>query len=440
VKRVLVLTYFFPPIGGAGGQRPLRLVQHLRAHGYEPVVLSSPGQAEDRWTPEDAALARDIPHDVEVRRVPLPEPSAGGSRGRLERIAGIPQPWSRWWADQLVREGCEIGSSCDLIWVVMQPYQSARPAAELAAKLRLPWVADLADPWALDEMLIYPTALHRRVEMRRMRRVLSSADGIIMSTPEAASRLTKAFCELRSRPIGVGPHGWERSDFAGPAPIRSDTSFRIVHTGYLHTELGLRQQRTARLRRMLGGGRDRAQIMTRSHVCLLKALEGLFTEQPHLRDRVELHLAGVQSRADREAVGSSSVVKMLGYVSHADSVALIRSADLLFLPMHSLPRGVRAGLVPGKTYEYLASGRPILAAVPEGDARDILAASGNAFICRPSDTAAMQEILTDRIASFLAGKLDPQPVGDVADRYEYSRLAGELASFFDEVLARSGAV
>lgn len=435
MKRVLVVSYYFPPIGGGGGQRPLRLVSHLRHAGYEPVVLTGQGPTVDRWAPGDADLSEEIPEGVEIHRIAAPEPPAGGARGRLERVAVVPQPWSRWWAENVQRLGAEAGVACDLIWTVMQPYQSAEPTAALAASLGVPWVADLADPWALDEMLVYPTELHRRLWMRRMRRVLASADAIVMSTPEAASRLTDAFPELQSHPVGVGPHGWERADFMGAEPERADGKFRIVHTGNLHTSLGQRQLRTARARRVLGGERDGVRIITRSHVYLVEALERLLRARPEWRDLVELHLAGVQDEADREVVAGLSYVRLLGYVGHHDSVALLRSADLLFLPMHDLPPGIRAGLVPGKTYEYIASGRPILAAVPDGDARDILEEAGTAFVCGPGDVAAMETILTTRIESFLAGSPPPPLVREVAERYEYSRLAQELAAFFDQVLA-----
>src|SRR5205823_1977284 len=85
----------------------------------------------------------------------------------------------------------------------------------------------------------------------------------------------------------------------------------------------------------------------------------------------------------------SNCIRFSGYVSHHESVELIRTADLLFLPMHNLPAGKRSRIVPGKTYEYMATGRPILAAVPEGDARDYLEKSGTAFICKPDDVDHM---------------------------------------------------
>jgi glycosyltransferase involved in cell wall biosynthesis len=254
-----------------------------------------------------------------------------------------------------------------------------------------------------------------------------------MNTPEAARQLIESFPELASKRVEVGPVGWGHRDFATPIAASWSETFRIVHTGYLHTELGRNQRRLRRVRRALGGSRSGVDILTRSHVYLVRALDALVRERPDLRGRIELHLAGVQSDADR-AVSSDAVhVRYHGYMEHPAAVELIRSADLLFLPMHDLRDGGRATIVPGKTYEYLASGRPILAAVPSGDARDLLAEAGSAHICGPSDERAMREILERHVDAWRAGTPEPPLRAEVVDRYEYGRLSRDLAAFFGAV-------
>src|SRR5436190_3969705 len=135
----------------------------------------------------------------------------------------------------------------------MSPYESGGAAMRSSQGSGKPWIADLGDPWALDEMMAFPSAWHRRRETRRMRQLLSSAAAIVMSTPEAVVRIRQAFPELSAKPIVSIPNGFDASDFEGPLPVREDGAFRIVHTGYLHTELGRRQRRTAAVRRRLGG-------------------------------------------------------------------------------------------------------------------------------------------------------------------------------------------
>ncbi len=436
--RLLFHSYHFPPIGGSGAQRPLRMARFLHELGWEQVVVTGGGATADRWAPEDETLMAEIPSDLEVLRLPAAGEPEGSSRwrGRAERWLFVRPRWSQWWIEGSTDLAAQAPGDVDLIYVWMQPYDSAFAGAELSRRLGKPWVADLGDPWALDEMMVYPSGLHRRRDLARMGAVLGTAAAIVMSTPEAVRRLLAEFPTLANRPVVAIPNGFAAEDFDGSAPARTDDTFRIVHTGYLHTELGLQHRRSLPLRRVLRGSVPGLDILTRSHVHLVEAVNRLLAEDPALRDTVELHFAGVLTEADREVAARCPVVKLHGYVTHAESIELMRSANVLFLPMQNLPAGVRATIVPGKTYEYLASGTTILGAVPEGDARDILEEAGNAVVVRPDDVDGIADALRGQIDAFRNGTPSPVTRPDVVARFEYRHLAGELASVFDEVLAR----
>jgi glycosyltransferase involved in cell wall biosynthesis len=128
-------------------------------------------------------------------------------------------------------------------------------------------------------------------------------------------------------------------------------------------------------------------------------------------------------------------VKLHGYLPHTESIALVRSANLLFLPMQNLAPGRRSSTVPGKTYEYIASGRPILAAVPDGDARDILEAVGTARFCSPGDSAQIAHEISEEIDLWLAGVAPADPAPDVLARFERRYLTSELAGVLEAVAA-----
>jgi glycosyltransferase involved in cell wall biosynthesis len=104
--------------------------------------------------------------------------------------------------------------------------------------------------------------------------------------------------------------------------------------------------------------------------------------------------------------------------------------------MHNLAPGVRATIVPGKTYEYLASGTPILAAVPDGDARDLLGEAGNAMLCRPDDVEGMARALLEALARHRKRVPPDPPARNVVERFDYRGLTAQLGSVFDDVLAR----
>jgi glycosyltransferase involved in cell wall biosynthesis len=411
-------------------QRPARFVRYLPELGYDPVVITGPGTAPGRWTPEDAELAAEIPATTEVHRVPGPEPAQEGRGEQLERWLRVPSPWSRWWIEGATEVGRTHGTSAEAIYTWMQPYQTAAAGAQLARLLGKPWVADLGDPWAFDEMIAYPTRVHRRLEARRMRSLLGQADAVVMSTREAVRRLVAAFPEFQRKPVMAIPNGFEPADFSGPVAPRIDDRFRIVHTGYLHTDLGLRYRRFGALRRLLGGTVPGVDVLPRSHVYLLEAIERLLERRPELRGRLEVVLAGVLSISDREIADRYDFVSTPGYVTHARAVELMRTADLLFLPMHELERG-RATIVPGKAYEYLAADVPILAAVPDGDIRDVLASGGRSTICRPADVDGLARAVEDALSG---RKLHAPAVGAGIEHYSYPRLARELGGLFDSVL------
>jgi glycosyltransferase involved in cell wall biosynthesis len=422
-------------------QRAAKFARYLLDCGYEPVVVTGPGDSEDFWAPEDATLAREIPPEVEVHRLPGPEPApASGWRRRADRVLDRTPQAASWWVDGAIAVGRRAGRDCDVILGELVPYPTARAAAQLSRELSLPWVADLQDPWALDEMWLYPSAVHRLRDTARMRKLLGAASAIVMNTPEAAARVRRRFPELSERVTDAIPNGFDPADFEGvaPAPKRPDV-FRIVHSGYLHTADGFRNRRTGRARRLLGGAPvPGIDILARSHVYLLKAIDQLIALEPDLVSKLEVTFAGVLSETDRAIAAASPVARTPGYLSHPATIGLLLSADLLFLPMHDLPDGERAGLVPGKTYEYLGSGRPILAAVPDGDAQDLLGEAGNAFLCRPRDVAGMTEILATRIAEWRRGLKPPPPKSNIVARYERHRQTEQLAKVLDRVLVPRG--
>jgi glycosyltransferase involved in cell wall biosynthesis len=269
-----------------------------------------------------------------------------------------------------------------------------------------------------------------------MCRLLGTAAAVVMNTPEAA-RAVRGLQEIRDVVVTAIPNGFEPSDFGGAAAERTDDAFRIVHTGYLHTELGSSHRAVATIRRLLGGTLGSVDLLTRSHVYLLEAVRSIRERDPELGRRIEVHLAGVTSEADRAAANLSGI-RLHDYLSHDRAVALMRGADLLFLPMHDLPPTVRSRIVPGKTYEYLASGRPILAAVPDGDARDLVASGTGHWLCRPADVEAIAAAIAEQARLAAVGAPDPGPPPGF-DRYSREALTSRLADLLERVTAAGAA-
>jgi glycosyltransferase involved in cell wall biosynthesis len=425
--RVLFIAYYFPPIGGAGTQRSLKFVKYLPQFGFNATVVTGPGTTAERFSPRDETFAEEIPSGVRIIRVAGPEPTTGRWTRRARAAVLRANRWEEWWIKEVRAASAEAGPF-DIVYGTGPPYATLEAAKLVASDAGVPWIGDLRDLWALDEMGIYMTRLHRWHERRRMEHTLPKAAALITTAPTATAELRSEFPQIASRIITI-TNGYDANDFAAaPALQRRQGRFRIVHTGYLLTEEGLRQRQW--WRQLSGGVNKDVDILTRSHVYLLSAVEKLLGTDPGLAERLEVCLAGVLSAADREIAARSKVTRILGYVPHADAIALMRSADLLFLPLQNKRGNRRSTTIPGKTFEYLATGRPILAAVPPGDARDLLADAG-ADLCAPDDTDEMARVIHERLER---NETSQSRERAHQERFERARLAGKLAMTMEKTL------
>ncbi len=433
---VLFIAYHFPPIGGAGVQRSQKFVRYLPAQGFNPIVVTGPGASVDRWSPKDAASENGFAGKIYRAAGSVPG-DKNRWNARFRNWLGLSSPFSQWWIEAAAGAVPESLDGAKLIFATMSPFCTAVLAGQLSQRAGIPWIADLRDPWALDEMQIYPSGIHRRLELKRMERLLSGAAGIIMNTPEAGAAFRSALPSLAGKPMVTITNGFDAADFNGEATPRADAKFRLVHTGYLHTELGLKLQKKLWFHEALGGIEPGIDILTRSHIYLLKAIELWIAGRSEVARDLEIVFAGVTSAGDKAAVANSAVagfIRFTGYVPHAESVQLIRTANILFLPMHNLPTGRRSRVVPGKTYEYMATGRPILAAVPGGDARDFLQKSGSAFLCKPDDVPGMIQALDRAYSIWKSGQPPANPNREFINNFDRRKLTEDLAQFFHRIL------
>src|SRR5436305_16100 len=163
---VLFIAYHFPPVGGAGVQRSHKFVRYLPNQGFLPIVVTGPGPAGDRWSPGEIGSAIEFGSEVQVLRAAGPIPPTNGRwTGKLNRWLARSDGFSKWWIRAAGEASDRSINGAKLIFATMSPFSTAEVACRVARRHGIPWVADLRDPWALDEMQIYPSGLHRRIEL-----------------------------------------------------------------------------------------------------------------------------------------------------------------------------------------------------------------------------------------------------------------------------------
>lgn len=431
MRHLLLIAYYFPPVGGAGTQRPAKFAKYLGEFGWQTTVLTRPARPRER----DDSLLVDIPSSVKVERVePAEQPSGwASSLPRIDCASG--------WLEPAFERACRLARQerFDAILVTMSPFDLGFLGQRLARSLDVPLVVDLRDPWALDGWRVQPSRLRYRHDIRAMKQVLEAADGIVMNTPEARRAVLAAFPGLETGQVIALPNGYDAADFEHPVlpPDAPDREvFCLVHTGTLHTKwLQTYAGPVGCLRRWRHYRAEPLRIDGRTEVHLLAALRRLVADRHPMMRRFRLVLAGPESEDTRQNVeksGLSDCVRITGCLPHATSVGWLHRADALFLPLHGLPPGRRSLIVPGKTYEYLASGRPILGCLPDGDARDLVLRSGRGHLADPCDAAAIAKALAG-LYEYRKQETPGSCLPPWLAHYERRHLTRQLATFLQDV-------
>lgn len=451
--KLLLVAHHFPPMGGAGVQRALKFARYLGDFGVAVTVLAG----DDPDYLQDPSLLAELPASVVVHRVRHRTLLSRGlawrrQRSRKPRIgsaaaavaagprAAAPQRHHaspRWrdavlaawqalqWPDERggwSRAAWPVGRALlrdggfDLVMSTAPPVSVHALARRLARDANLPWVADWRDLWADNPGYAAPDwrrAIDRAVE----RRWLRDAAGVVTVTPSWCSRFAAGLAG--HAPVAWIPNGYDEADFAGTpsGQAPADGAFRLVHVGSFY------------------GPRDPAPV--------LEALGRCLAMGPGRR-ALRLRLVGAIGHRFDAALAAfearhPGVVERIPYVPHAQAVAEMRAADALLLVVGTGAgmgrpevREVVAGTLPGKLFEYLRSGPPVLLlGNPQGDAATLMRAHGRGWVADETDPAAIAQAM-----AAMFGPTPSAPHDAKVPRFERRALAGELADFLRDVQQR----
>jgi glycosyltransferase involved in cell wall biosynthesis len=456
-QSVLYLAYFFPPRGGAAVQRSLKFARYLPEFGWRPLVVANGGATvlQDNATKvQDPTLLNELPSCAVVRYTtltPAEKHAHDKAQSKWRQRLNVTDPMG-WWCGPAIRAAMELVKEYkpQAIVVTMSPFTAARCGVELKRRTGLPLVIDLRDPWALDETRIYPTRWHASRDWVAMSKALAAADLVIMNTPQAAVSVAEEFAnEIQgkgdaypSKVIAI-TNGYDGADFTEnlhPQAAAPRDTLRIVHTGMFHSDLAEVWDDVLADRGFMNRlkyPRRPINLWTRTPKYLLQAMEAAVKGGAIPDGKVELVLVGEITDYDKALIEKSPVarmVKILGYRTHAESVSWLRSADLLFLPNHTPLDGGPTLVVPGKTYEYLGSGTPILAMCPKGDMRDFVLAAKSGVVVGGEDVEGATKALADFYRAKQEGRAVVTPERGMIERFERRELTRKLAAGLDELV------
>lgn len=419
-RKVLVIAYYFPPMGLSGVQRTLKFVKYLPKYGWFPTVLT----VEPRgYFAKDETLMHDLENpDIRVVRtapagpgklskkdiVELPPERMRKTLSRFSDMLFIPDNKVGWIPDAVKRAlKLHKETPFDLIFSTAPPFTDFLIGAAVKAKINKPLVLDYRDPWVDYPFKFYPTPLHKQRNIALERRALRASSHVITTNRRVKEVLIDRYKFLSYQDIDIIPQGYDPEDFAAtkekPVKRAHPDKMKITYAGVFWED--------------------------RVPDYFLQALHDLFHEKPKLRGRIEAVFAGNFREENTRLVtrlGLQDSVKVLGYLPHPDCVREIVESDVLWVIV-----GDDLGS-PGKTYEYIGAGKPILGCVPQGFLKHTIEEAGGITVA-PNDVVGIKNAIATYFDQFERHALKG-PGPEIREKYDRVRLTGLLVKAFESLM------
>lgn len=392
--KALIITYYWPPSGGAGVQRWLKMTKYFREFDIEPVIYTA---ENPDMAMRDLSLLSEVPEGIEVIKHPVWEPydlyrkllgkpksesvnqgfiSESKKAGFMERVAMwvrgnffIPDARKFWIRPSVkfLRDYLKT-HAVDVVVSTGPPHSMHMIALDLHKNTGLPWIADFRDPWTnidfYDQLHLTDRAdkLHRRMEQQ----VLQQADCVVTVSRSWA----EDFKQLGRTEVEVISNGFDDADFpAGEVDLLP--GFVLHHIGSMN--------------------KDR-----NPHV-LWNVLKNICIANPDFKRDLKIRLTGKNDYSVIESIEANALtgnLELIPYMPHAEIVRILPQSTVLLLPLNDTPNV--AGVIPGKLFEYLAAKRPVLCiGDTSGDTAAIIAECKAGYTCGFTDEQAIHKALTD---------------------------------------------
>jgi hypothetical protein len=438
MKKVLIISYYFPPSGGPGVQRVLKFVKFLPQFGWEPVVLTV---ENGDFPARDESLVKEIPQTVKVYRTKIFEPYrlyrrlTGRPANAPVDVENIPHGIKKRSATQYLAEfirstffipDARIGwmpyalpralqiaraENVHAIYSSSPPYTTALIARALHRRTGLPWIAGFRDPWvgfiSSPERWTLPRKIDSSLEhaVYRDATILEAAwEGILLDFRQKYPEIDVEKCLHL-------PNGYDPEDYP---TLEKETHerFAVVYTGSMY---GRRNPKT-----------------------FLQAVEELVAEGKVSPEKILLRFIGRFGNEVREMIRASRVgdsIEVIAYLPHSESIKHLLRADALLLVVDESKES--AEIVPGKVFEYIGARRPIIALAQEGAVAGIIRETRAGFVADNRDIPAIKEAFIECYHNFLYHTKQFEPNERALMKYDRKEITRQLAGALDSLFRQS---
>jgi glycosyltransferase involved in cell wall biosynthesis len=434
-----MLAFEFPPLSAVGAQRSLKLAKYLPERGVKPLVVTTDGPSAAAWFGRalDDQSIEELPADVVIHRVPCPRPRTPTGLGarRLRHFFSLGEDIGRRWEPHLtaVWNRLVAQSRPDAVYVSIPPFSIAPLAVRLARRSGLPLIVDFRDTWSQWCHSPHTTWLHYQLTLRRERTCLEQAWAVVGTTSQIIRDLQAAHPHVARDKFHVIHNGYDAALAVPSGPRGAGAEARPFVIGYVGSFYYSPQARASVMepwwrlppRHWMHYSPRREDWLYRSPFFFFRALKTMLDNRPELRSAVRVRFVGDRQEwlaQQVEHFGLQDVVEHLGRLPHRACLEFQRGCDALLATSAKVIGGYDS-FIAGKTFEYVTSGRPIIAFVAEGEQRQFLQESGLALICDPDDT----ELSARSLEAMVAGRFFPTPNLAFLQRFHRRETSRRLA-------------
>ena len=417
--KVLVIAYYFPPMGLSGVQRTLKFVKYMKQYNWEPTVITTGNVG---YFAHDKSLLNEIENEnIRIIRTAGKDPNSLLSRygtitvprefirklfNRLSQSVFIPDNKISW-SKKAYQAASQIleKENFDIIFVTIPPFSAFNMAVKLKKKFDIPLLTDYRDLWVGSYFAFYPTPVHKFLHKRMEYRALKIVDKITVTNRKIKEKLINSYKFLTFDDIVIVSHGYDAADFENIKLVPKNTDKMVLTYAGVFIEYSTPEY-------------------------FLRAFKKLMNERPDVASKIQLNFLGLLRKENKKLIKKLKLdgyVTDYGYLTHNETIEKLASSDILWF-MIGKKRNIDA-ILPGKLFEYFGTHKPIIACTPKGAARTAAVAYEAAFITEPDNIEEIKSTILKVYDLYARNEL-PKPNADYVEKHRRDYLTEQLTKQF----------
>jgi len=404
MKKILFISYYFPPFGGVGSQRSVKFVKYLPYYNWQPIILTV--NKKYYYNKIDESFLKDIPVDIKIIRTKTISRPKNNFLNKLFKLLSIPD-FKIWWilyaykvAKKIIKE-----DKINIIYATGDPFSSFVFAYLLAKRCKKKFVIDFRDGWIKDPRNKERNLLGKLNGLLSnpfFKIVLKKSSAIILATHGIYNDFVSSFPQYRDKLYCIN-NGFDKDDFSGlNLSKKAHNKFHLAFGGSLYKD------------------RDPKHFFN--------AIKYIKNNRKDIYDKLQVDFWGFVDNIFLKKYKQLSIVHFKGKINHDNLLNRIINTDVLVFIGETLENNQQ--ITSTKIFEYIATRKPILVLCPkEMGTYKIVKESGLGIFCNINNPVN----IANKIIKAVEGKIKVNPNIKNINKYFRKKLTYKLSQIFDQI-------